>query len=125
MNDFDAAIDQLVKRAQEGLARRLLTAAVVLQAQAKGDYSKSNPAPHLNPAPRGQFPRGRTWNLRDSIAIQPTTIAGIIREGQTVRVGYLPAAFYGAALANRGWKGITDSYASVLGEVEKIIQGGI
>lgn len=118
MNHFATAIDQLVKRAQEGLAKRLLMAAVVLQAQAKSDYSKSNPAP------RGQFPRGQTWNLRDSVAIQPTTIAGIIREGQTVRVGYLPAAFYGAALANRGWKGITDSYASVLGEVEKIIQGG-
>jgi hypothetical protein len=121
--DFGEALEDVVRRARLALASRLLAAAVLLQAEAKRDYSRSNPYPHDNPAPRGEFPRGRTWNLRDSIAIVPTTPQAIAAAGQTVRVGYLPAAFYGAALANRGWKGIEDTYDRVYLQLVRIIGG--
>lgn len=114
---------RVLRDAQDRLARRILAAGLYLQGEAKRDYSRSNPAPHKNPAPKGEFPRGRTWNLRDSIAVQPETIRGIIAADQTVRVGYLPAAFYGAALANRGWKGILDTYTRCRGVVAAIIKG--
>lgn len=116
-------LEELVEQARRALATRLLAAAALLQAEAKRDYSVSNPAPHDNPAPRGQFPRGRTWNLRDSIAVSPNNVPAIMANDMVVRVGYLPGAFYGAVLANRGWKGIRDTYLRVRSTLRKIILG--
>jgi hypothetical protein len=118
---FDESIDDLSLRLREELAKRVLAAAVLLQAETKRDYSRSNPRPHNNPAPRGEFPRGRTWNLRDGIAIIPATVEGVMAEGGRVRVGYLPAAFYGVVLANKGWKGIKDTYVRVRQQLAKIL----
>ena len=120
--DEDAWRARLINAAKDLMARRLLKAALVLQGEAKKDYSTSNPKPHKNPAPKGQFPRGRTWNLRDSIAIWPDNL-GVISNAQKIRVGYLPGAFYGAVLAAKGWKGIKDTYVRVYAVIRGIIQG--
>ena len=49
------------------LQRRILAAAVLLQAEHKRDLSKTYP-----PASRpGQYPAARTLNLRDSVTVVP------------------------------------------------------
>src|SRR6202011_2725664 len=63
--------DRLMAQMRAAAAARILTAGSLLVAEAKRDYSRSNPRPHDNPAPRGEFPRGRTWNLRDSVTMEP------------------------------------------------------
>lgn len=114
--------DQLEHTVREQLARRLLAAAAMLQSEAKRDYSSSNPAPHKTPAPRGEFPRGRTWNLRDAVEIFPRDLAEIARRGK-VRVGITKNAFYGAILKQRGWKGIRDTYSRVKPALAKLLGG--
>lgn len=123
MTDTDAAFDDLKRRATEEAARRLFAAAVLLQAEAKRDYSRSNPAPHGNPAPKGEFPRGRTWNLRDGIAIDAAGPAEVAAAGLRVRVGYLTGASYGGALSRRGWLGVKDTYARVRDRVARLMGG--
>lgn len=121
MTDAERAMRERIERRA---AERLLAVAVAFQAEAKRDYSRrSNPFPHDRPAPKGQFPAGRTWNLRDSIAIDPPTVGGIVAAGLVVRVGILKGAWYGAALTARGWRGLKDTLARVRGRLAKI--GGI
>ena len=119
----DAAFDDLKRRANDALAARLFAAAVLLQAEAKRDYSRPNPAPHDNPAPKGAFPAGRTWNLRDGIAIDAASPADVAAAGMRVRVGYLTGASYGGALARKGWLGVKDSYSRVRDRVAKLLGG--
>lgn len=107
--DLDAWAKGVERRARERAGKVLLALATDFQAEAKKDYSVPNPAPHLTPAPRGSWPRGRTWNLRDHIVIDPPSLAAITAAGE-VRVGVQKNAFYGAELAKRGWKGLLDSY---------------
>lgn len=114
--------EEMKKRVRLAVAKRLLAAAVLTQAEAKRDLSVPNPAPHLNPAPRGEFPRARTFNLRDAQAISPADLGEIAR-GLFVRVGVLRNAAYGPILASRGWKGIRDTYARVRDRVRRIIGG--
>lgn len=114
--------EALLERARAQLARRMLAAALLVQAEAKRDYSRgTNPAPHLNPAPPGTFPRARTFNLRDGIAINPSSPADIANAGYRVRVGYLQGAFYGAVLARKGWLGIRDTLARCRPALAKIL----
>ncbi len=104
--------------------QRLMAAAVLLQAEHKRDLSRlSNPAPHRTPAPRGTWPAGRTWNLRDSVAIDPADLNEIVKSGR-VRVGLLKNAFYGNVLAVKGWKGLLDTLDRVRGQVVAILTGG-
>lgn len=93
------------------LRRRLLAAAVLLQAEHKRDLSKTFP-PASAP---GQFPAARTLNLRDSVAVVP------IQDGY--RVGYLANAPYIVWLVKRGRKGILDTLARVRPRVQRIIRG--
>lgn len=117
MTDAERA---MVERIERRAAERLLAVAVAFQAEAKKDYSRrSNPFPHDKPSKPGQWPAGRTWNLRDSIAVSPATVDAIMKAGE-VRVGILRNAFYGAVLTARGWKGLKDTLARVRGRLARI-----
>lgn len=71
----------------------LIACAISVQSQAKRDFSTSYP-PASKP---GEFPHGRTWNLRESIMYDPDDPVKVGREGQ-VRIGYSTRAPYGAIL---------------------------
>ncbi len=115
--------DAWEKAVRLAAAKRLLAAALHLQAEAKRDYSRSNPAPHDHPAPRGEFPKGRTWNLRDSVAVDPASLATIAKT-LTVRVGWLSGAKYGFFLMQKGWKGLRDTLARTRPQLEALLGGG-
>lgn len=118
MTDAERA---MVERIERRAAERLLAVAVAFQAEAKKDYSRrSNPFPHDKPSKPGQWPAGRTWNLRDSIAVDPPTVAGIVAAGLVVRVGVLRGAYYGAILTAKGWRGLKDTLARVRGRLARI-----
>lgn len=120
-DDLQAAEAAMTARIQRHAAERLLAVATAFQAEAKKDYSRrSNPFPHDHPAPKGQWPAGRTWNLRDSIAIDPPTVAGIVAAGLVVRVGVLTTAHYGAILTAKGWLGLRDTLRRVRSRLARI-----
>ncbi len=98
------------KRADQYAAQVLMRNALVLQAAHKRNLSKANPPPRfLSPAKRGQFPKARTFNLRDAVAIEPRSLA-VIEQTGIVRVGVLVNAAYGEYLKANGWKGIIDTH---------------
>lgn len=105
MFDADSIIDEIREKA----AKTLLKNAIKLQVRHKRNLSRANPAPHKNPARRGEFPKARTFNLRDAVAIEPKDLATIEATGR-VRVGVLTNAIYGEYLFRAGWKGIIDSH---------------
>ena len=120
--DLDGQFDDLKRRADAELARRLFAAAVLVQAEAKRDYGRAgNPAPHANPAPKGAFPAFRTLNLRDGIATDAASPADVAAAGLRVRVGYLTGAAYGGALARKGWLGVKDTYRRVERRVAQLM----
>ena len=96
---------------EQRLNRRLLAAAVLLQAEHKGDLSKTYP-PASAP---GQFPAARTFNLRDSPTVVP--IPG------GYRVGYLVNASYIVWLVKRGRLGLIDTLNRIRPRLLKIIRG--
>lgn len=93
------------------IRRRLLAAAVLLQAEHKRDLSKTFPPASVP----GQFPAARTLNLRDSVAVVP------IKDG--FRVGYLQNAFYVVPLVRRGRLGVADTAERIRNRLLKIIRG--
>jgi len=117
--NFAAMLDR-IKREQ---AKRLLAAAVLLQAEHKRDLSRSNPFPHDNPSIPGEYPKGRTWNLRDSVAVEPTTVEGVMRNGWRVRVGYLKGAWYIEALRKIGRLTVVDTANRIRDRLQRIIRG--
>ena len=121
--DPEASFDDLKKRANDEVAKRLFAAALLLQAEAKRDYSRANPAPHASPAPKGTFPKARTFNLRDSVAIDAASPADVTAAGLRVRVGYLTGAAYGGSLVRKGWLGVKDTYDRVRDRVAKLLGG--
>lgn len=110
MFDADAITDELRAKA----AKKLLTNAIKLQVRHKRNLSRANPRPHRNPSRPGEFPKARTFNLRDAVAIEPTQLAIIEHTGR-VRVGVLVNAVYGEYLFQQGWKGIIDSHNELKG----------
>lgn len=100
-----------LRRLEADIRRRLLAAAVLLQAEHKRDLSKTFP-PASSP---GQFPAARTFNLRDSVAVVP------IKDGY--RVGYLANAAYIVWLVKRGRLGIIDTLQRIRPRVNRIIRG--
>lgn len=90
------------------LAKRLIAAAIMLQQAEVQNLATANPPPHNNPAPRGQYPRGRTWNLRSNVVFAPSTIPEVA-DSLSIQVGYRQRAFYGAVLGKRGWKWLADT----------------
>jgi len=93
------------------LNRRLLAAAVLLQAEHKRDLSKTYPPASVP----GQFPAARTLNLRDSVTVVP--IPG------GYRVGYRVNAEYIVYLVKRGRLGIVDTLSRIRPRMNRIIRG--
>lgn len=95
-------------RLRQQAAERLVTCAVTLQSEEMGRLSIANPYPHKNPAPQGEYPRARTFTLRNGVQYDSTTL-DVIKKELRVRVGYAARAFYGAILQRKGWKGLLDT----------------
>ena len=93
------------------LQRRLLAAAVLLQAEHKRDLSKTFPPASIP----GQFPAARTFNLRDSVTVVP------IRGG--FRVGYLQNADYIVWLIKGKRLGIHDTARRIMPRLNRILRG--
>ena len=87
--DIEAAKQAMELR----VGQLLIAAAIAVQSDLKRELSKSYP-PASKP---GEFPRGRTWNLRESVMYDPTDPMKVGRQ-QFVRIGYSTRAPYGAIL---------------------------
>lgn len=118
---FDA--DPIIDRIRREAGRRLLAAALTLQTDHRQDLSVGNPSPHKNPAPRGQFPRLRTGNLRAGVAIAPASIPEVLSRGG-VAVGYRQPAIYGTYLGAKGWKWVVDTYNRERTKIDRVLGGG-
>lgn len=122
MTRFQWFGEQLREQTETAAAVMLLQAAMTLQGMHKEDLSESNPPPlHDRPSRPGQYPRGRTWNLRDSVDYLPKTVAEVRFNDLSVRVGYRIEAMYGITLAMRGWKWIGTTLEEHRAELEAII----
>lgn len=116
--DIVDAIEAGIERARDAMAKSLLKKAIKLQVRHKRNLSRANPAPYKNPAKRGEFPKARTFNLRDAVVIEPADLAAVKRQ-MSVRVGILTTAPYGEYLAHQrppkvSWKGIRDSHQELI-----------
>lgn len=119
MFDPDASMGRI--RAE--VARRLLAAALALQAEARADVSRGNPAPHDNPAPKGEFPKLRTGGGRAAIAVTPASVAAVADRG-SVGVGHRRTGAHLLYLSGKGWKGIGDSLQRARGRINALLRGG-
>lgn len=107
---FDAGA--IIERTRTEAAKLLLRNALVLQAAHKRNLSRFNPPPHGNSSKPGEYPRARTYNLRDSVVVEPASLA-IIEETGRVRVGVLMNAKYVDYLVKNGWLGIAKTHANL------------
>lgn len=115
--------DASMSRVRAEVARRLLAAALALQAAARADVSRGNPAPHDNPAPKGEFPKLRTGGGRAAIAVAPASVAEVAERG-SVGVGHRRGGAHLLYLAGKGWKGIADSLQRARGRIDALLRGG-
>jgi hypothetical protein len=106
-------LEQLVRDTD----KRLRAAALLLQAEHKRDLSTANPAPHRNPSRPGQYPKARTYNLRDAVT------AEMVKYGVEWRVGYLVNAEYILALTNKQRKNIEDTAERIRPRINQLLQG--
>jgi hypothetical protein len=97
---------------------RLKAAALLLQAEHKRDLSTANPAPHRNSSRPGEYPKARTYNLRDAVAVER------VQKGVEWRVGYLKNADYIVALTRNLRKNVFDTARRVQSRIAKILNGG-
>jgi len=93
---------------------RLMAAAVLLQAEHKRDLSKANPAPHGNPSKPGEYPKARTYNLRDAVSIEKVG-------PYEVRVGYLRSAWYIVPLSIRLRLNVRDTAERIQSRLNAIL----
>ena len=112
----------IVARIRQELARRILRAGLTLQSAHRDDLSVGNPSPHATPAPRGDYPRLRTGNLRANVVLS-TYAPGDVERTLSLAIGYRPAGTYGLYLAAAGWKGLLDTYAREKGRIDALLQG--
>lgn len=124
--------DAAIRAMREEIARRLLAAASTLVTEHKTKLNISNPYTrgprggrvYTNPAAKGDWPHKRTGNLQRNVIYEPRSPSEVARTLR-VRVGLMPPAFYGASLADRGWKGLLDTLATCKDRLQAIIgQGG-
>jgi hypothetical protein len=108
------AFDAAWERTQGLVAKSLLKKALILQTAHKRHLSVANPKPHDRPSKPGEYPKARTFNLRDAVAIEPRDL-GAIRRTLIVRVGVLTTALYGPILSGPKFKrkGIADTHGSL------------
>lgn len=111
------SVDSILAELRRRVDQRVKAAALVLQAEHKKDLSVHNPPPHKTPSRPGEFPKFRTLNLRDSVAIQK------IKSGH-YRVGYWPGAWYIVPLHERKRKTVADTADRIRVRLNKIISGG-
>lgn len=106
----------VMDRVMQNAAANLLANALILQAAHKAKLSIANPYPHNNPSKPGEWPKARTFNLRDAVDIEPRSVAEIMNRGW-IRVGVLKGAEYGyfLTLPRFGRKGIADTHAELIG----------
>lgn len=107
----------ILKRLTKETDDRLRAAALLLQAEHKRDLSTANPAPHTNPSKPGQYPRARTYNLRDAVT------AVMVKYGVEWRVGYLQSAEYIIPLTNRKRKNVEDTAERIRPRINAILRG--
>ncbi len=89
---------------------------------------KGKPLVYTNPARRGEYPKYRTGAGQSSVAIAPTTVAGITANGLKVAVGVRqiinpPWLNYLEVLAAKGWLGLVDTYNAVKGDLQRVAKG--
>lgn len=119
-------IDNTARRLREldlEIARRILAAALLLQAEHKRDLSTANPPPHLNSSKPGQYPKARTYNLRDAVVVEPRSPAAIADNRLRAKVGYLVSADYILALTNRKRKNVEDTAERIRPRLTAILRG--
>ncbi len=115
--------DAMVNRVRAECARRLIAAALALQSEYRNDLSTGNPAPHENPAPKGEFPRLRTGGGRANVAIVPASVAEV-QQTEQVSVGFRPGGMHLLYLKGKGWKGLADTYGRVRDRLRALVAGG-
>ncbi len=109
IDDFETAIE----RNRDHVARKLLSNALILQAEHKKKLSVANPRPYKHPAPKNTYPKARTYNLRDAVVVEPSSLKQIRSLGYVI-TGILLGAWYGAILKKLGWKGLADTHAALV-----------
>lgn len=122
MATLTTQFEQAMREVEKQAAIRLIKAAITLQVEMMRLLNISNPPPHDNPAPRGDYPRKRTGNLQGQIGYSPTSITDVVRE-KSIKVGYGKQGFYGIALARRGWKSIRNAAHEIRQKLQKILEG--
>lgn len=115
--------DASMSRVRAEAARRLLAAAIALQSEARADVSRGNPAPHTNPAPKGQHPKLRTGGGRAAIAVTPASVTEVA-DAAAVGVGHRRNGAHLLYLSGKGWKGIKDSLQRARGRINALLRGG-
>lgn len=113
--------DRRIAEIDAEVAKRLMAAALALQAEEKRSLSTANPPPHANSSKPGEYPKARTYNLRDAVAIDPPTLAGIRAGGFRVRVGYLASAWYIVPLSQRKRLNVIDTANRIAGRIRTIL----
>lgn len=115
--------EETIRRVEIEAARRLLAAAITLQTDHRQDLSIGNPAPHKNPAPKGEFPRLRTGGGRAGVQFSPSTVEEV-RQRRAVAVGFRPGAMHLLFLGGKGWKWLVTTYERVKPKIDRILHGG-
>ena len=116
MATFSDNTDAATRDLQRQVEARLMGAGVLLQAEHKRDLSKANPAPHNNPSKPGQYPRARTYNLRDAVAVEKVSPVEI-------RVGYLKSAWYIVPLSIRARLNIRHTAGRIKTRLDALLRG--
>lgn len=106
--DLGSWSEAVQRRMRERAGKVIYALATDFQGEVKKDLSVPNPTGATPSAP-GQFPRARTFNLRDAVVVD-RTLAETIATGE-VRVGVLKSAWYLLPLVRRLKRlGLADSY---------------
>jgi hypothetical protein len=112
--------DEAEKRTREDLAKGLLRGAVFFENAHRSALSTSFPPASVP----GEYPHGRTWNLRDAVTHEPQAPAEVARTLR-IRLGYPQNAFYGLILELfRKRKGLLDTMERVRAQVAALIGPG-
>lgn len=123
--------DRAIELMRQEIARRLIAAGLTLVAAHKMNLNVVNPRTrgprggvvYASPAHVGDWPHKRTGNLQRNVIIEPSNPNEVARTLR-LRVGLTPPAFYGVALAKRGWKGLLDTFRTVRGRIQTVLGSG-
>lgn len=108
------------QRIRRSAAERLVACALALQGEEMRRLSRPNPYPYTDPARKGEYPKARTFNLRNGIWVDPLKLDKVA-EQLRIRVGYTARAYYGAILQAKGWKGLLDTLDTIRPQLERLL----